>query len=161
MAILQLIDQLTDALNRSWRIPLSSLCVVDTNQIGHMVERMRISVPSAIMESERTLAERDQILADAHSEAERILQDARQQVAELVNDQSVVIAARNEAERILEEGRATAARRAQEADQYAIRVLEELANKLQTISTQVDNGVQVMRNNRLAAQSPTDSDGRS
>jgi hypothetical protein len=60
-----MIDQLTDALNRSWRVPLSSLCMVDGNQFGHMLERMRISVPSAIMESERTLDERDLILAEA------------------------------------------------------------------------------------------------
>nr|HMN30914.1 hypothetical protein [Caldilineaceae bacterium] len=135
-------------------------CVVDANQVGHIVERMRISVPSAIMESERTLAERDQILAEAHSEAERILQDARQRVAEIVSDQSIVVTARNEAERIVEEGRTAASRRADEADQYAMQVLEDLAHKLQTISAQVDNGVQVMRNNRLPAPSGNDIAGQ-
>src|SRR5262245_16057049 len=100
--------------------------MVDGNQFGHMLERMRISVPSAIMESERTLDERDLIIAEARTEAERIVQEARQRVAELVSDQAIVIAAHNEAERILEEGRYAARRRAEEADQYAMQVLEEL-----------------------------------
>jgi vacuolar-type H+-ATPase subunit H len=153
-----LLDQLNDALNRSVRIPFSSLCVVDANHFGHLLERMRINVPSAIMESERTLAERDLIIAEAQSEAERILQDAHARVAELLNDQSIVVAAREEAERILASGRAAARRRADEADQYAMQVLEELATKLQSITTQVDNGVQIMRNNRQAAGANNDGE---
>lgn len=150
IAILQLIDQLADSLNRSWRIPLSSLSMINANEFAHLLERMRINVPSAIMESERTLAERDQIIAEAQREAERILSDARQRANELLSDQALVIAAHHEADRILEEGRAAAQRRAGEADQYTMQVLEDLARKLQTITSQVENGMQVMRSNPLA-----------
>jgi len=115
-----------------------------------MLERMRISVPSAIMESERTLAERDAIVAEARAEADRLLQQARQRVAELLSDQAVVTAAHAEANRVIEEGRLAARRRTEEADQYAMQVLEDLAQKLDTIRRQVDNGVQVMRTHRLA-----------
>lgn len=146
-----MIDHLSDTLARSWRIPLSSLSVVNTTELSQLLERLRITVPSAIMEGERTLSERDQILADAQREAERIIQDARQRANELLSDQAIVIAAHDEAHRIIEEGRAAAHRRAEEADRYATQVLEDLAQKLQSISKQVDNGVEVMRNNRLAA----------
>lgn len=149
-----MIDHLSDTLARSWRIPLSSLSVVNATELSQLLERLRITVPSAIMEGERTLSERDQILADAQREAERIIQDARQRANELLSDQAIVIAAHDEAHRIIEEGRATAHRRAEEADRYATQVLEELAQKLQSITKQVDNGVQVMRNNRLAAPPP-------
>jgi vacuolar-type H+-ATPase subunit H len=137
-------------LQRSWRVPLTSLSVINADEFAHLLERMRINVPSAIMESERTLSERDLILNEARAEAERILQEARQRAHELVTDQAIVIAAQQEAERIIEDGRLTARRRAEEADHYAMQVLEELATKLQTITRQVDNGVEVMRSNRLA-----------
>jgi cell division septum initiation protein DivIVA len=150
IAILQLIDQLAVTLNRGWRIPLSSLCIINADEFEHLLERTRINVPSSIMESERTLAERDAILNGARAEADRILQEARQQAAEVLSDQSIVVAARLEAERIIEEGRLAARRRAEEADQYAVHVLEDLTQKLQTITRQVDNGVQMMRHNRLA-----------
>jgi hypothetical protein len=141
---------LADCLSRGWRIPLSAFSVVNANEAAHLLERMRINVPSAIMESERTLSERDLILQDARTEAERILQQARQRVAELLSDQAVVVAAQQEADRIIEAGQLGARRRAEEADQYAMQVLEELAQKLQTITKQIDNGVQVMKTNRLA-----------
>jgi len=135
---------------------MSALSVVNTNELSHVVERMRIVVPSAIMESERTLAERDQILADAHAEAERVLQEARQRVTEMLTEQAIVAAARAEAERLIEDGRLMAKRRAEEADLYAMQVLEDLAQKLQTVTRQVDNGVQIMRNNRLSQEQTGD-----
>jgi cell division septum initiation protein DivIVA len=159
IAILQLIDQLVDLLNRGTRIPLSAYTVIDANEFYHLLERMRINVPSSIMEGERTLAERDRILAEARAEAERVVHQARQRAAELLTDQALVAAARQEADRMVEEGRTIAHRRAEEADQYAVKVLEELAQKLQMISKQVDNGVQVMRQNRLAAEPPDREDG--
>lgn len=111
---------------------------------------MRISVPSSIMESERTLAERDHILAEAHTEAERILQQARQRAMEIVHQDQIVLTARDEAERILQESRRAANRRAEEADRYAVNVLEDLAQKLQVITKQVDNGIGVMKAKSLA-----------
>lgn len=134
------------------RIPLSTYTVIDTNEFYHLLERMRINVPSSIMEGERTLAERDRILADAQSEAERLIQQARQRASELLTDHALVVAARQEAERVMEEGRNVARRRAEEADQYAMKVLEDLAQKLQTISKQVENGVQIMKQHRLSTE---------
>ncbi len=108
-------------------------------------------MPSSIMESERTLAQRDHILAEAHAEAERIVQRAKQQAMEIISQDAVMQTARDEAERILGESRAAAHRRAAEADRYAVQVLEDLAQKLQITTKQVDNGIQLMKNNRLAA----------
>jgi len=157
IAILQLIDHLADALDRGRAIPLTALRVVDANEFAHLIERMRISVPSSIMESERTLAERDHILAEAHAEAERIIQQARQRAMEIVHQDQIVVTARDEAERIMQESRRAANRRAEEADRYAVSVLEDLAQKLQVITKQVDNGIGVMKAKSLAALDNADS----
>lgn len=120
---------------------------------------MRISVPSSIMESERTLAERDHILAEARTEAERIIQQAKQRAMEIVHQDEIVATARNEAERILQESRLASHRRAQEADRYAVDVLSDLAQKLQVITKQVDNGIQMMKSKSLANAEEIDEDG--
>ena len=151
MAILQLIDQLADALNRGRPIPLSSLRVIDANEFAQLIERMRISVPSSIMESERTLAQRDHILAEAQAEAERMIQQAKQRAMEIISQDALMQTARKEADRILDESRGAAQRRAAEADRYDVQVLADLAHKLQVTMKQVDNGIQLMKNNRLAA----------
>ncbi len=124
--------------------------MIDANEFAQLIERMRISVPSSIMESERTLAERDYILAEAHNEAERIIQLAKQRAMEIVHQDQIIATARNEAERILQESRNSAQRRAQEADRYAVDVLGDLAQKLQVMTKQVDNGIQMMKSKSLA-----------
>lgn len=150
IAILQIIDQLADKLNSSPKVPLSSQRLVDANEFAQLLERLRISVPSSIMESERTLAERDRILADAEGEAKRMLAQAKQRAAEMVSQESLVVLARKEADRVLEEGRQAARRRTEEADAYAAQVLEDLAAKLAVIAKQVDNGLQIMRTRHTA-----------
>ena len=54
---------------------------------------MRINVPSSIRESERTVAERDRIIAAANTEAERIVQQARQDAIDILSERSLVTTA--------------------------------------------------------------------
>jgi len=110
------------------------------------------------MESERTLAERDYILAEAHKEAERIIQLAKQRAMEIVHQDQIVATAHDEAERILQESRTSAHRRAQEADRYAVDVLGDLAQKLQVMTKQVDNGIQMMKAKSLANDEDDDAE---
>lgn len=144
MAILQLVDQLAAMLHQGRDVPLSKYRMVDAEEFGKVIERIRISVPSSIRESERTLAERDNILAEARREAEHIVQQARQHAMDLAQKESVTVLAKQESERIIAESKRLAQQRADEADQYAAQVLQELSSKLKAITRQVDNGIQVM-----------------
>lgn len=144
IAILQLIDQLTETLNRGQRIPFTAYRIVHADELAQLLERLRISVPSSIRESERTLAERDRILADARAEATRLVEEAKQQAMEIVSQETLVVTARQEADRIVAEGKRLSRQRAEEADRYAVDVLRELAQRLQGIAQQVNNGIEVM-----------------
>ena len=126
---------------------MSSYRVVNADEFARLIEHMRISVPSSIRESERTLADRDAILADAEAEAEQILQQAHERVREMLSENSLIQAAQREADRIVANGQAEASRHAQSADVYATQVLEELAEKLRVISQQVDNGIRMLQEN--------------
>ena len=148
IAILQIIDQLADKLNNSPKMPLTNNRIVDAAEIGQLLERLRISVPSSIMESERTLAERERILAEAEAEAKRTIERAKQRAAELLNQDSLVNMARREAERMAEDARALSSQRIEEADAYASQVLEDLNNRLAALGRQVENGLQVMKGRR-------------
>lgn len=139
-----MIDQLTETLNRGSRIPLTSYRVVDADELAQLLERLRISVPSSIRDSERTLAERDRILADARTEAAHTVAEAKQQAMEIVSQQALVVTARQEADRIVAEGKRLARQRSEEADRYAVEVLRDLSQRLQGIMQQVNNGIDVM-----------------
>lgn len=134
-------------LENSKRVPMSSLRMVDYAQFRDELERLRVSVPSSIMESERTLQERDRILAAAEAEATRVVEQARRRANDILSNDAMVSAARQEAERLMVNAEAMAKSRRDEADRYAARVLEELAEKLRIISKQVDNGLDLLRQN--------------
>ena len=154
MAILQIIDQLESLLENSRRVPMSSLRMVEYAQFRQALERLRVSVPSSITESERTLQERDRILEAAEAEAARVVEGARRRANDLLRDDALVAAARQEGERLLVNAEATAQQRRDEADRYAARVLEELAEKLRIVTKQVDNGLDLLRQNMELEQRP-------
>ncbi|HAJ36618.1 MAG TPA: hypothetical protein DCL15_13105 [Chloroflexi bacterium] len=142
-----MIDQLDALLEGSRRVPLSSLRMVDYNAARQVIERLRVNVPSSIIESERMLQERDRILEAAEAEAARMVEQAKRHVQEILSSDALVAAARQEAERIIMDSQRAAQQRRDEADRYAARVLEELAEKLGVISKQVDNGLELLRQN--------------
>jgi len=154
MAILQIIDQLDALVENSRRLPMSSLRMIDYGATKQAIERLRVNVPSSIMESERMLQERDRILEAAEAEATRMIEQARRHANEILSNDALIAAARQEAERIVIDGQHTAQVRRDEADRYAARVLQELAEKLHIISKQVDNGLELLRQNTDLQRTP-------
>jgi vacuolar-type H+-ATPase subunit H len=140
-----LIDQLHALISHGTEVPFTSYRLVRARDIEQLLERMRITVPSSIRESERTLAERDRIINDARAEADHIIQQARQQAMDMLSEKSLIATAQAEAERIIGEGKEIARRRTEEADTYAVQVLNDLAQRLQTVLQQVANGIELMQ----------------
>jgi hypothetical protein len=141
-------------LSQSWQVPFSPYRLVRAREMEQLIERMRINVPSSIRESEKTLQERDKILAEARQEADRAIQQARQQAMEMLSERSLLATAQTEAERIVDDSRELARRRAEEADAYTLQVLQELAQRLHSVLQQVENGIQVMQENRPQPSAP-------
>lgn len=145
----------------SRRVPLSSLRMVDYNEARQVIERLRVNVPSSIIESERMLQERDRILEAAEAEATRMVEQAKRRAQEILSSDALVSAARQEAERIIMDSQRAAQQRRDEADRYAARVLEELAEKLGIISKQVENGLELLRQNLELSDEPPKPERRS
>jgi vacuolar-type H+-ATPase subunit H len=103
---------------------------------------MRVSVPDVIKQAERTLGERDRIIAQANEEASRIVQMAREQATELVEGHELVEAAQRQANELLARAENEAIGMRAEADDYAMHTLRALAGQLEKIHQEVDNGIQ-------------------
>ncbi len=141
-------------ISQGTQIPFTAQRLVRAQDVEQLLERMRISVPGSIRDSERMLAERDRIMAEARAEADRIIQQARQQAMEMLSEKSMVATAQVEADRIINEGKEIARRRTDEADTYAVQVLQELAAQLQGILQQVGNGIELMRGGQAPPENP-------
>lgn len=118
-----------------------------------LIDQMRISVPSAIKEGERMLAERDRILGEARAEAQNIQEQARQHALDLMQEESIMVMAQSEADRIIEEGAVTAERMVAEAEAYVLHLLSQLADDLNGALSQVENGIGAVQS-QMHAPSP-------
>jgi vacuolar-type H+-ATPase subunit H len=123
-------------------VPLSDRLLVDEEACRRVIDQMRVSVPDIIKQAERTLGERDRIIAQANEEASRIVQMAREQATELVESHELAEAAQRQANELLARAENEAAGMRAEADDYAMNTLRALAGQLEKIHQEVDNGIQ-------------------
>jgi hypothetical protein len=150
-----LIDQLQVLISQGTPVPFTSYRLVRARDVEQLLERMRITVPNSIRESERTLAERDRIINEARVEADRLIQQARQQAMEMLSEKALIATAQVEADRIIGEGKEIARRRTEEADTYAVQVLQDLSQQLRGLMQQVGNGIELMQSGqRMPSEQP-------
>ena len=89
----------------------------------------------------RLTQERDQVLADAHAEADRILREADAQAAGRLSDHTLVRSAEARAADIEERAMRRSEEVHREAEAYAYRVLEKLREQIGQITQTVDRGL--------------------
>lgn len=113
-------------------VPLSASCVVHRGEMLEILEGARDLLPANLSEAEKILKKRDQIIEEGQSSAEAMIATAREDVARMVEQTSIVQAARDESKRILDEARDLSAQEREEVEAYIdgrLATLEVILNK--------------------------------
>ena len=77
MSVEEVVDQLDELVESAFSFPLSNgKVLVDAEKIRRLLEDIRLNLPKDIRQAERIVADRAQIIADAHKEAESIVRVA-------------------------------------------------------------------------------------
>jgi cell division septum initiation protein DivIVA len=139
--ILYLLDQLEEVLGGGSRLPLTSRTLVDEQEVLDILDQIRVSIPEELKSARRVAQERDQVLADAHTEADRIVRDAEAHAAERVTEHSLVRAAQLRAADVEDRALRQAEEIRREADAYAYRVLQKLRDQIGQVAQTVDRGM--------------------
>jgi len=162
MDIQHLVDRLEQILTESRRIPLTSNLIVDEDRLFTIIDQMRVTIPEEVKRASRVEAEKERILAQAHEEADRIRDLAKQEAGELVRRDTVMSSAQQRAETILERARRDADMMRQESDSYALGVLNKLEEDLLRSLSVVRNGMRKLETEQeqeaaaAAADPPSD-----
>ena len=155
-----LIDRLEDLVNEGRRIPLISGCLVDQDECLAIIDQMRIAIPQQIAEARRVQQERDQIITLAQQEAQVIKETAREDARQGLDNRGLLREASQQSAAIADETRRQAEETMRGADEYAIRVLGELEDRLIALQTTIRNGLEILQQDagveRLAAESGLD-----
>ena len=140
MDILNLIDRLEELFNASRAVPFSRNILVDEDKFLDLIDQMRVSIPEEIKKSQKMLTDRDRTLAQAQEQAERTLRIARDQSAEILEQDSRVEEAKIRSGRILEQSRLDAEATRLEADEYVLETLTNLEREMERVLSQIRNG---------------------
>jgi vacuolar-type H+-ATPase subunit H len=129
------IDKLNTAIafiEEARGVPLSASCVVHRGEMLEILESARDHLHANLSEAEKVLARRDRIIEEGQSSAEAMIATAREDVARMVEQTSIVQAARDESKRILDEARDLSVQEREEVEAYIdsrLATLEVILNK--------------------------------
>ena len=110
-----------------------------------LIDQMRVSIPEEVKKAQQVIAQRDRLLAQAQEEAARTVQLAKDKAAELVERDTIALAAQSRADQILQTAKADADAIRSDADDYALEVLTLLEAELAKSLAQVRNGIMKLK----------------
>src|ERR671933_2753001 len=140
MDVLVLIDKLDDTIHNAKPVPLTDQVRVDKEEIYDILDQMRATIPEEIKQARWIVKERQEMLAEAKRECDRLLGEAREQAAREASQTEIVKLAERQAEDILEEARRDARETRLEIEDWADGILSTLETNLDKFLTAVRRG---------------------
>src|SRR3990167_10511393 len=105
MDVLVLIDKLDDLVHNAKPVPLTDQVRVDKEEIYDILDQMRATIPEEIKQARWIVKERQEMLAEAKRECDRIIQEAREQAVREASQTEVVKLSEKQAQEIIDEAR--------------------------------------------------------
>ncbi len=140
MDVLVLIDKLDDLVHNAKPVPLTDQVRVDKEEIYDLLDQMRATIPEEIKQARWIVKERQEMLAEAKREAERIIKEAREKQDALISDEEVTRQAERAAEDIIDDARAREREIRLGAEDYADEILNPLEVNLTKFIGAVQRG---------------------
>jgi hypothetical protein len=115
-------------------VPLSASCVVHRGEMLELLDDAKESLPSDLESALKLLAARDAVIEEGRVSAEQMIAIAREDVARMVEQTSIVQLARDEARKIIDDARALVEQEKAEVEEYIdgrLATLEVILNKTQ------------------------------
>jgi len=129
------VEKLTSAITlveEARGVPLSASCVVHRAEMLEILDDAREALPTDFESARKIIETRDAIIEEARVSAEQLISIAREDVAQMVEQTSIIQIARDEARKILDDARETAELEKQEVEEYIdgrLATLEVILNK--------------------------------
>src|SRR5687768_1383749 len=100
MDVLVLIDKLDDTIHNAKPVPLTDQVRVDKEEVYDILDQMRATIPEEIKQARWIVKERQEMLAEAKREAERIIKESREQAIREASQTEIVRLAERQADEI-------------------------------------------------------------
>jgi cell division septum initiation protein DivIVA len=152
MDVLVLIDKLDDLIHNARSVPLTDSVMLDREEIYDLLDQMRSTIPEEIKQARWIVKERQEMLAEAKTEAERIQAEAQEKAEQMASETEVVHLAEKNAQKIVEDARDREREIRLGAEDYADEVLNNLEVNLEKFLAAVRRGRERLQGREEAAQ---------
>src|SRR6476620_553683 len=98
MDVLVLIDKLDDLVHNAKAVPLTDQVRIDREEIYDILDQMRATIPEEIKQARWIVKERQEMLAEAKRESDRLIADAREQAVRDASQTEIVKLAEKQAD---------------------------------------------------------------
>lgn len=98
--IQQELARLQEIIYESFHIPVTRWTIIDEDKVLEQLEFIGTKMPEAITKALRVLEQEQEILANAEAYAQRIIQQAQQEAAEILDESGIIQQAQHEATQI-------------------------------------------------------------
>jgi cell division septum initiation protein DivIVA len=143
MDVVENIEAAIAIIEEARSVPLSASCVINRSEMLQLLDKIKVSFPNDLAKAISIQREKDNILEQAHVQAESVIQQAREEVARMVEQTTIVSSARKEAAKILADAKSDCEKDREEIEEYIdsrLANLEVILNKtLDVISKGRDN----------------------
>jgi cell division septum initiation protein DivIVA len=145
MDVPELIDRLDRLAHSAKKVPRSDHVRMNRQEVRGILEQMRAAIPAEIKEARWIAQERQDMLAEAKREAERIAAEAREHQAQLVSQHELIRQAERAAAEIIDDARGREREIRLGVEDYADEILDTLELNLAKFMAAIQRGRQRLR----------------
>ncbi len=136
--IIEQLDTLYAMVTDAWGVPLGNdKCIIERDKAIQIITDIKNNLPSAIAESKRLVAARDEFIGNAKREAEALRKNAEEMARSMVEEQEIVRVARARSAEMIASAEAKSRELRRVASSYVDDMMrqteESLADALHTV----------------------------
>ena len=130
MKVLELLEELEDIVNAATKVPMMSKVMVEAEDVFSIIREIRLALPDDVQQAKWIRDERDRILADAKTEYERIIREAKKQADYLVETNEITARATKLAQEIRDDADINAKILKMKTYDYVDKILYDMQAKM-------------------------------
>ena len=145
---LELINELEDIIDKGVAVPFTGRCLLDKEELLELIQEIKLKLPTDLEQAKWIKTERQNIINDAHKEAEEIIKTANDKLIALIDENEITKQAAEMANSIVERANADARTTKNESYQYADRLLENVETVAHRAIYELEQCVKLVQDNR-------------
>ena len=134
MKVLELLEELEDIVDAATKVPMMSKVMVEAEDVFSIIREIRLALPDDVQQAKWIRDERDRILADAKTEYERIIREAKKQADYLVETNEITARATKLAQEIRDDADINAKILKMKTYDYVDKILYDMQAKMDELN---------------------------